>query len=81
MSELKLSREPKEALVNKLQKYFERELDYEIGQFDAEFLLDFIGEELGPHFYNQGIKDARAIMDAGISAIQDDLYGAEQAVE
>lgn len=30
--------------------YLSEELDKEIGQFDAQFLLDFISEEMGPYY-------------------------------
>jgi uncharacterized protein (DUF2164 family) len=49
-------------LVNKIQGYFKSELDQELAQFDGEFLLDFITETLGGHFYNQGLMDAQAIL-------------------
>lgn len=41
MSEITFSRDQTAHMVDKLQKYLQRELDVEIGDFDAEFLLDF----------------------------------------
>lgn len=41
MSVIEFSRDEKEAIVHKVKNYFSEKLDYEIGQFDAEFLLDF----------------------------------------
>jgi len=58
MSEIKFSKEEMEIITKKVQLYFSEELDYEIGQFDAQFLLDFIAEEIGPYFYNKGLYDA-----------------------
>ncbi len=54
MSEIELSNSQKEALVLKLQRYFDAELEQELEQFDAEFLLDFFAKEMGSTFYNQG---------------------------
>ena len=56
------TREEKDAIVAKIQTWFEKELSQDIGQFDAEFLLDFFGDEVGKYFYNQGLNDAQAIL-------------------
>jgi uncharacterized protein (DUF2164 family) len=50
----------KAELVTKLQAYFLRERDEELGQLAAMLLLDFITAELGPAYYNAGIADATA---------------------
>lgn len=47
MSDIKFTNQEKEAMVVKLQSYFEKSLAQELGQFDAEFLLDFVSKELG----------------------------------
>ena len=49
MSDITFSREQTSQMVHKLQKYLQAELDVEIGDFDAEFLLDFFAKELGAH--------------------------------
>lgn len=56
---LTFSREVKDELMIKLQEYFDAELEQELGNFDAEFLLDFLNEHIGPHFYNQAIRDVQ----------------------
>jgi uncharacterized protein (DUF2164 family) len=63
------SKEEKEAMVSKLQTYFSDELDHDIGQFDAEFLLDFFAEEIGKLFYNRGLYDAQTILQSRIDNI------------
>jgi len=63
------SKEEKEAMVSKLQAYFSDELDHDIGQFDAEFLLDFFAEEIGKLFYNRGLYDAQTILQSRIDNI------------
>ena len=68
----------KEAMVEKLQAYFEKELDQDLGQFDAEFLLDFVSKELGAYFYNRGLHDARAVLENKLSTIDEDLYAIEK---
>lgn len=46
-------------LLHKLKAYFQDERDEELGDLAANLLLDFIEREMGPAFYNQGVKDAK----------------------
>ena len=78
MSKIEFSSEQKTALVNKIQGYCEQQLDIEVGQFDAEFLLDFFSEEVGAYYYNQGLQDAQAVVQNRIDSIADELYEIEK---
>jgi uncharacterized protein (DUF2164 family) len=71
----------KEHLVHKLKRYFAEELDQEIGQFEAEFLLDFFGQELGTYYYNRGLNDARDIFKNRAESIYDAIYELEEPTE
>lgn len=78
MSDIEFTSQEKAAMVDKLQAYFEDELEVELGQFDAEFLLDFIAKELGAYYYNRGLHDARAIFEERVQSIDDDIYAIEK---
>lgn len=78
MANITLSDDVKHQLINKLQHYFEQELSIELGQFDADFLLDFIGDNFGSFFYNQGIYDAQQIINEKIDHISETLYELEK---
>ena len=78
MSDIEFTPQEKAAMVDKLQAYFEGELEVELGQFDAEFLLDFIAKELGAYYYNRGLHDARAIFEERVKSIDDDIYAIEK---
>lgn len=78
MAQITLSEDKKLQLIDKIQKYFERELDYDLGQFDADFLLDFISQEFGAVYYNQGLHDARTIIEQKIELIGESIYEIEQ---
>lgn len=67
------SPEEKAMLVEKIKTYFARELDQEIGGFDAGFLLDFFSEEIGKHFYNRGLFDGLEALRAKLELITDDV--------
>ena len=51
--------ETKEA-VRSLQHYFSEELDQELSEMRAKFLLDYILKEIAPLAYNRGVKDAES---------------------
>ena len=78
MSEIKISKQDKEAIVNKIQLYFNDELDQKIGQFDAEFLLDFFLKEVGGYFYNQALADALQVIESKVEDISDTFYSLEK---
>ncbi len=78
MAEIEFSKAQKDIIVQKLQDYMNRELDYEIGQFDAEFLLDFFSAEVGAFYYNQGLQDARAVIVNQLENIDEAIYEIEK---
>ncbi len=78
MNGIQFDKKQTEALVEKLRDYFEQELNQELGQFDAEFLLDFISKEFGAHYYNQGLNDARALLEQKIDMLTEGFYELEQ---
>ncbi|WP_372836172.1 DUF2164 domain-containing protein [Pontibacterium sp.] len=78
MSEIKFSAEEKALIVEKLKRYFSVELDQDLGQFDAEFLLDFISSEMGAYYYNRGLSDARAVMQSKLDQVDDAIYEIEK---
>mgnify|MGYP006140531267 CR=1 FL=1 len=52
----------KAQLHEALQDYLVDECDTSLGEFEVEFLLDFISEKIGPYYYNQGLKSAQAVL-------------------
>jgi len=81
MSQVSFSKDEKALIVRKIQLYFSEELKQKIGQFDAEFLLDFISQELGAYYYNRGLYDAQAALTAKLDDIQDAIYQLEQPTD
>lgn len=68
---IKFAKPQQELLTQKLQQYFARELNSDLGGFDAQFLLDFIAQEIGIYFYNQGLLDAQMVLSKKVDDIQD----------
>ena len=79
--QIEFTKQEKELLVQKLKHYFTNELDQEIGQFDAEFLLDFFGKEMGVYYYNRGLIDAQDIFKSRVDSITDSIYELEVPTE
>ncbi|MBX2840095.1 MAG: DUF2164 domain-containing protein [Gammaproteobacteria bacterium] len=78
MAEIKLSKERKARIVPLVQDYFKTKLDSDIGQFDAEFLLDFFSEEVGVYYYNQAIADAHQLLHREIDTVSEHLLELEK---
>ncbi len=69
MQKIEFTAGERESLVKKIQLYFHEELDQEIGQFPAEFLLEFFTKEIGPYFYNRGLLDAQVVLQDRLDSI------------
>jgi uncharacterized protein (DUF2164 family) len=78
MNEIKFTSAQKELLIHKLQQYFSNELEQDLAQFDADFLLDFFTKEMGNHFYNQGIYDAQKLLAEKLDYITDEMFQLEK---
>jgi len=78
MKKVTFTTEQKAHIVHKIKAYFNNELGEEIGQFDAEFLLDFFAEEIGPYFYNKGLIDAASVIEAHTDVMKETLYTMEE---
>jgi len=81
VSGIEFTKEEKEVLVHKLKRYLDQELDLEIGQFDAEFLLEFFSTEIGIYHYNRGLKDAQDVFKSKVESITDAIYELEIPTE
>jgi uncharacterized protein (DUF2164 family) len=81
MSKIELSKQTREAMTLALKRYLKEELDVEVAGFDATFLLDFISETLGPHYYNQGLHDAQALIGKKLELIVEAVFEIEKPVK
>ncbi len=65
------SREMKDELIQQIKTYFFNELSQELGNFEAEFLLDFFSENIGPHYYNQAIRDVQKHLSGYVDTLNE----------
>lgn len=80
MKNYDISTNEKSRLIEKIQHYLLTELDCDAGQFDIEFLLEFLTKELKGHYYNQGLYDAQAILTSKIDQINESISELEQVL-
>lgn len=73
-------RERRADLLHKLKAYFREERDEDLGDLAANLLLDFIERELGPIFYNQGVKDAKAKTVSAFATLTEEMDYLERLV-
>ncbi|QPC48090.1 DUF2164 domain-containing protein [Mangrovibacillus cuniculi] len=75
---IKLEKEKKQQIVEELKEWFYQERAEELGDIGAENMMEFFLQEIGPYFYNQGVKDARKLMQENVSQLEDDLISLER---
>lgn len=73
-TKIKLEKHIKKNLIEEIKRFFWNERDEELSDLAAEILLDFVLNKIGPHIYNEGIKDAYAFMNEKV----EDLFGLEK---
>lgn len=81
MGEIAFTREEKQALLARIAAYVREEFDQEIGVVAAETMLDFMAGELGHHFYNRGLYDARAAIAKRLDEIGEAIYALEKPTD
>ena len=81
MAEITFTRDERDIICRKIQLYMREELEQEVGQFDAGFLLDFFAEEIGAYFYNRGLYDAQAILESRLENIAEAIYEIEKPTQ
>ena len=74
---IRIERETRQRMVESVRRYFQQELDEEIGDLKAGFLLDFFLAEIGPTVYNRAIADAQAWMLGRVEDLEGSLYEPE----
>lgn len=60
--------------VTSLEQFCDEQFDEPVGNLAVEALFDFMVAELGPLFYNQGVKDAQARIQGVITDLDQEVY-------
>lgn len=78
MKPIEFSKEERAAITAKLRAYFRDELEVDLPALPAEMLLDFLGREIGPLFYNRGLYDSQAVVAKKSDEIGEAILGLER---
>ena len=81
MKPVEFNNQEKEILVDKVKLYFETELNQEIGQFDAEYLIDFFSVNIGSYYYNRGLSDAQLAIRVKLDDIESEIESLEKPTD
>ena len=57
---IELTKEETADVVPSLQRFFREELEVELSEMRAKFLLSYFLKEIAPFAYNKGVKDAES---------------------
>lgn len=78
MKPIEFSKEERAAITARLREYFRDELEVDLPALSGEMLLDFLGREIGPFFYNRGLYDAQAVVAKKSDEIGEAILGLER---
>ena len=74
---IEFSGDVRKQLIGSIKQYFTEELDQDIGDLKASFLLDFILKEVGPAIYNSAVADVQFHMQEIVSELDGTCFEPE----
>jgi uncharacterized protein (DUF2164 family) len=74
----KFPKELKEDIVSNIQHYFHEEKDESLGNLEAEQILNFMLQQIGPLVYNQALSDMRKVIQQQFSSLEEETYALEK---
>ena len=67
---MNLEKQQVEEIVPSIQRYISEESGEQIGNLNAELLLDYFMKEIAPYAYNRGVQDAEAFFREKLEDLQ-----------
>ncbi|HTL98995.1 MAG TPA: DUF2164 domain-containing protein [Holophagaceae bacterium] len=71
---IKLEKDTHAYLIGSIKRFFDEQLDEQIGDLKAERVLEFCLKEIAPSVYNQAIADAQAYIQEKAADLGDVRY-------
>jgi uncharacterized protein (DUF2164 family) len=69
-----LSKEDQDQAIASMQRYFEENLDGEIGRLPAQLMLEFFLTEIGPAIYNKAVRDTQEKIALRVSELDIEVH-------
>ena len=76
---LELEGGQQQAALQVLKNFLEDRFELELGSFEVQEVLDLIGREIAPHYYNKAIADTQALLSERFVSIESDLWALEKS--
>ncbi|PDY49541.1 hypothetical protein CN558_12525 [Bacillus wiedmannii] len=70
----KLNRENQEMIKARLEDFFYKKFELDLSSLEAEYILEFMMKELGPHIYNQAVEDACKTLRLQMDVLEEEIY-------
>jgi uncharacterized protein (DUF2164 family) len=74
---IQLNSDTEKYLLGSIKRFFDTELDTDIGDLKAATVLRFFLREIGPSIYNQAIADAQSYVNEKVADLGAARYAAE----
>jgi len=74
---IELPKEVEKQLITSIKRFFEENMEEEIGELKARLVLDYCVREIGPTVYNQAVSDARRYFQDKLSDLDGVCYAPE----
>lgn len=76
---LELEGGQQQAALQVLKNFLEDRFELELGSFEVQEVLDLIGREIAPHYYNKAIADTQALLAERFTSLESDLWALEKS--
>jgi uncharacterized protein (DUF2164 family) len=71
---IEFTKQESEEIIHSLKKYFSSELDQELSDLKAKFLLDYMLKEIAPLAYNLGVKHSEEYFRARLEDLSATVF-------
>ncbi|NIK13333.1 DUF2164 domain-containing protein [Alkalibacillus almallahensis] len=68
----------KDKILDEIKVYFYEERGEELGDLAAENMYAWLSEQIAPYYYNQGVHDARQIVEQKVVNLDEDISSLER---
>ena len=74
---IKLDRESEDRSLASIKRFFDEQMDDDIGELKARLVLEFCLKEIGPSVYNRAVADAQSFMQERVTDLDGSCYEPE----